>query len=351
VLSSRFSSDRLKIILAFVIVYIVWGSTYVATKITLESLPPFLMTAIRFLIAGAIMYGWASLRGAPRPERAHLLPTALLGILLLVFGSTGVALAVRSVPTGLVSLLVAIVPVYIVLLQWLRPGGIAPTKPVVAGIFVGMTGLIVLLGPDKFASNHGIDLFGVMCVMIGSLGSAIGALYARSARLPASGPQTAGMEMLFAGAVLIVISAIAGEFSFFQHFSLSLKSALSLLYLIVIGSMLAFSAYNWLLVKVPTTRVSTYAYVNPVVAVFLGWFLVGEGITTQTIVGAAIILSAVALITRSSGGGKLVPVRAEAESDEMANTTRVASRDKWIDTGTDTCAVSCNVSYNSAGKD
>jgi drug/metabolite transporter (DMT)-like permease len=303
----KMTPDRLKITLAFLVIYLVWGSTYVATRFTLESLPPFLMGSIRFSIAGAIMYTWMRLRGAPKPEKAHLMPTALLGVLLLVFGSTGVALAVKSVPTGMVSLLVAIVPVYIVLLQWLRPGGVAPGKQVIAGLFVGVAGLILLLGPDKVATNCGIDFFGVMCVLVGSLGSAAGALYARSARLPSCGQVSAGMQMLFAGLILFVISGCAGEFSYFQHFNISLKSALSLVYLIVFGSMLAFSAYGWLLQQVTPTRVSTYAYVNPVVAVFLGWSLAGECISVQTVFGAAIILSAVGLITKSVPKKQLAP--------------------------------------------
>ena len=302
----RMSPNKIKVILAFMVVYVVWGSTYVAIRFTLESMPPFLMVAIRFLIAGALMCAWTHVRGEPKPQKAHLLPTAILGILLLVFGSTGVVLAERSVPSGLVSLLVATVPVYIVLLQWLRPGGTAPGLRVVAGLVVGIVGLILLLGPAKVATNSGIDPFGVGCVLVGALGSAIGALYARSAKLPSSQQVAAGMEMLFAGAVLTVISACAGEFSYFQHFNLSLKSALALVYLIVFGSMLAFSAYGWLLKAVPADRVSSYAYVNPVVAVFLGWSLAGECITTQTIVGAAVILSAVLLITKPGPTAQLV---------------------------------------------
>lgn len=298
--------DKVKVILAFLVVYLVWGSTYVAIRFTLESMPPFLMVAIRFLIAGVLMFGWTMMRGEPRPQKAHIMPTAVLGVLLLVFGSTGVVLAERSVPSGLVSLLVATVPVYIVLLQWLRPGGVAPGKRVVAGLIVGILGLALLLNPDKFAAKNGIDMMGVVCVLVGSLGSAVGALYARSAKLPASQQVAAGMEMLFAGVVLFIIAACAGEFSYFQHFNVSLKSALALAYLIVFGSMLAFSAYGWLLKAVPADRVSTYAYVNPVVAVFLGWSLAGESITAQTVVGAAVILSAVLLITRPGPTAQLV---------------------------------------------
>jgi drug/metabolite transporter (DMT)-like permease len=296
--SIKLTPHQVKVLLAFITVYLVWGSTYVAIKFTLESMPPFLMVAIRFTIAGAIMYAAMRLRGAPKPDRSHVFSTAILGILLLVFGSTGVVLATRSVPTGVVSLLVATVPAYIVLLQWLKPGGMRPTKRVVIGLLLGTTGLALLLRPSSFATSGGIDAFGVICVLIGSLGSAAGALYARSAKLPDSQHLASGMEMLFAGLILFVISFFAGEFSYFQHVNISMKSGLALLYLITFGSMLAFSAYGWLLKMVTPSRVSTYAYVNPVVAVFLGWVLAGEGVTTQTIIGASVILSAVFLISR-----------------------------------------------------
>jgi len=325
-LQSKISPDRLKVFVAFLIVYLVWGSTYIATRFSLESMPLFLMIAIRYLIAGSIMYVWMRMRGAPKPEKAHLVPTAVLGVLLLVFGSAGAAMAVRTVPTGMVSLLVAIGPVYIVLLQWLKPGGSAPDKKVFAGIVVGIAGLLLLLGPDKIATNSGIDLFGVICVLIGSLGAAVGAIYARSARVPASQPLAAGMQMLFASAVLFVISACTGEFSSLQHLNISLKSTVSLVYLIVFGSMMAFTAYGWLLKTVPVTRVSTYAYVNPVVAVFLGWFLAGEVISMQTIAGAAIILSAVALITRSKVTKQLAAVRIDCSSGEETQRTGAFNR-------------------------
>jgi len=304
----RLNSEQLKIVLAFLVVYLVWGSTYVAVRFTLESMPPLLMVALRFFIAGAIMCTWMHLRGTARPQKHHIVPTAVLGTLLLVFGSTGVALAERSVPSSLVALLVATVPVFVVLLQWVRTGGVAPDRRVIAGILVGVAGLILLLGPDKIATNSGIDLLGVFFVLLGSLGSAAGSLYARSAKLPDSQPMASGLQMLFAGLVLFIISACAGEFSYFQHVNISLKSGLALVYLIVFGSMLAFSSYGWLLKMVPPARVSTYAYVNPVIAVFLGWFLAGEGVTSQTLMGAAVILSAVFLITKPAAK-QMTPAR------------------------------------------
>jgi drug/metabolite transporter (DMT)-like permease len=295
---ARFNPHLLRLVSAFALVYIIWGSTYLGIKVALESMPPFFMVGARFLVAGLVMYGWTHLRGAPRPEPRHLLSTFILGILLLGFGTTGVVLAERSLPSGLVSLLVAMVPFFIVLFDWLRPSGKAPTMHIIFGVLLGIGGLAFLLGPSKFAAG-GIDLGALLCVTVGSMGSAAGALYSRSAKLPSSQLQTAGLEMLFAGIVLLLISFAAGEFSLVQHTSFSERSLWALAYLVVFGSMVAFSAYVWLLKEVHPSRVATYAYVNPVVAVLLGWSMAGESITIQTVFGAAIILSSVWLITQS----------------------------------------------------
>ncbi|HEY9754829.1 MAG TPA: EamA family transporter [Oculatellaceae cyanobacterium] len=288
----------MRLVFAFAAVYIIWGSTYLGIKVALESMPPFFMVGVRFLIAGLVMYGWTRIKGTPKPEPAHLLSTLILGVLLLGFGTTGVVLAERSLATGLVSLLVAMVPLFIVLFDWLRPSGKAPEMPVILGVLLGICGLAFLLGPNKFMSG-GTDIGAVMCVVVGSMGSAAGALYSRSAKLPSSQLQTAGLEMLFAGIVLLLISFCAGEFSLVQHTHFSERSLWALAYLVVFGSMVAFSAYVWLLKQVHPSQVATYAYVNPVVAVLLGWSMAGESITVQTVIGAGIILSSVWLITQS----------------------------------------------------
>jgi drug/metabolite transporter (DMT)-like permease len=288
---------RIRIILAFLTIYLIWGSTYIAIKFALESMPPFLMGATRFTLAGVFMCAWMMARGA-RANLSHLLPTATLGFLLLVVGSMGVVLAEKTVPSGMVSLLVAMVPVFIVLLQWLKPGGVRPTGRVVLGLITGISGLILLIEPQKFASGGSIDLGGVFCVLIGCLGSATGALYARTARVPEAQQLAAGMEMLFAGLILFALAGMQGEFALISALHLTFKSVAAWLYLMVFGSMLAFSVYIWLLNQVNPAHVSTYAYVNPVVAIFLGWLLAGETISIQTFTGAGIILAAVWLITQ-----------------------------------------------------
>jgi len=289
---------KLKIILAFLTIYIIWGSTYIAIKFALESFPPFLLGATRFATAGLLMCSWMFLRGAQLPRLSHIRPTAVLGFLLLVVGSMGVVLAEKTVPSGMVSLLVAMVPVDIVLLQWLT-GGHKPGIKVIVGLAVGISGLVVLLEPAKIASGASLDLAGVSYVLLGCLGSAAGAIYSRKAHLPHSQQVAAGMEMFFAGLILFAMAAAAGEFSYFSHINISLKAGLSWLYLLVFGSMLAFSVYIWLLKQVNPAHVATYAYVNPVVAIFLGCTMAGEVVSSQTFIGAGIILVAVWLITRS----------------------------------------------------
>ncbi|MDP3508661.1 MAG: EamA family transporter [Candidatus Melainabacteria bacterium] len=291
--------SRIRIILAFLTIYLIWGSTYIAIKFALESFPPFLMGATRFFTAGLIMCGWMLLRGAPRPNRSHMLPTLALGILLLVIGNTGVVLAEKTVPSGMVSLLAATVPIFIVTLQWLKPKGIKPTKRVILGLITGLSGLVFLIEPQKFAGADSIDLLGVSFVLTGCLSSAVGAIYSRSAHLPSSQQLTAGLQMLFASLILFVCSACAGEFSQIEQLRISFLSGISWLYLVVFGSMIAFSVYIWLLKQVNPAHVSTYAYVNPIVAIFLGWWLAGETISIQTFFGAGVILAAVWLITQN----------------------------------------------------
>lgn len=306
--------STLRIALAFLAIYVVWGSTYVAIKFSLESLPPFLMAAIRFTIAGVLMSIWCKSQGAPLPKRENILPTFILGILLLVFGSTGVVLAEKSAPSGLVSLLVTTVPIYIVLLQWLRPGGKRPTLRVIAGLAMGLIGMLLLLDPRLVHDNESIDYVGVSYVLVGALGSAIGVLYAPRAKLPASQQVAAAMEMLGAGLSLFVIAFCCGEYSYFAAPHISLKSILSMTYLIVFGSMVAFSAYAWLLKVTSPSRVATYAYVNPVVALLLGWLLAGEPLTASSMIGSVVVLSAVWLITQANSGNKTIAESASVKS-------------------------------------
>jgi drug/metabolite transporter (DMT)-like permease len=289
--------SRAQVIAAFAAVYIIWGSTYLAIRYAIESIPPFLMAGVRFVIAGGALYAWTRLRGAERPTAANWRAAAIVGGLLLLGGNGAVVWAEQTVPSGIASLLVATLPLWIVVLEWARPRGVRPSAAVLVGIALGLAGLAVLVGPGLVSSDSGaVDPVGAGVLLLGSLSWAIGSLYARGAPLPRTGPLAMGMEMLAGGALLLVASLARGEWSAFDPGAVTTPSLIALAYLIAFGSLIGFTAYIWLLGVARPEHAATYAYVNPVVAVILGWAVAGEPITGRTIVAAAIIIGAVALI-------------------------------------------------------
>ncbi len=289
--------DSFKILLSFALVYIIWGSTYIAIKFALQSFQPFFMGGIRFTFAGLLMCLVAIFRGERPPQMKELVSATILGTLLLVFGSTGVALAEKTVATGLVSLLVTSVPIYIVLLQWLFSGK-RPSGKTWLGLFMGIVGLSLLLDLDSLDKDGQVDLFGAACVLVGAFGSACGAIYTRKAVNHPSQVYSVGMQMLAAGLILFLLSCLTGESG---HSWSALANAkgeawLALAYLAVFGSIVAFSAYVYLLQNVTPSRVATYAYVNPIVAVFLGWLWNGEAFTPRVLLSGLTVLFTVWLI-------------------------------------------------------
>lgn len=298
-----------KLIMAFAAVYIVWGSTYLAIRFGVESIPPFMMAGTRFVIAGFFMYGWARLRGAKSPTLTEWRSAAIIGTLLLFVGNGGVTWAEQKVPSGITALLIATVPMWIVMLDWLLHGSERPRPGVIVGLLVGLLGVFMLIGPEQLLGHDRIDLGGVGVLMVACVSWAFGSLYSRKAVLPASPLLTTSMEMVSGGAVLYVVAAFTGEFQRFSPENVSVRSWLSLGYLSVFGSIIAFTAYVWLLRVVHASRVATYAYVNPVIAIVLGWSLAGEEFTMQMLLAAAIIIVAVALIiTNPSKTVKAFPV-------------------------------------------
>lgn len=299
--SARRSAPRARIVTAFALVYVIWGSTYLAIRFAIEALPPLLMAGARFVVAGGLLYAWTRRRGAAerpaRPTRSEWAWGTLVGALLLLFGNGGVVWAERVVPSGVVALLVAAVPIWMVVLDWLRPGGARPTALVIAGLVTGLVGLVVLIGPESLVGGGAIDPVGAAVALAGSLAWAGGSILARSDRLPRTPLLATAVEMIGGGALLLVAGLLAGEASRFSPADVTLRSGLSWIYLVTFGSLVGFTAYIWLLGNVSAARASTYAYVNPVVAVFLGWALASEPLTARTLVAAAIIVGAVALIT------------------------------------------------------
>ncbi len=281
---------------SFAAVYIIWGSTYLAIRYAVDSLPPFLMAGVRFVIAGAILYSFMASRGTAAPKRIHWRSTLIIGALLLLAGNGGVVWAEQRVPSGIASLMVAIVPLWIVLIDWLRPGGSRPSLPVTVGVLIGLVGIgLLVLGSDE--SSQPVDLAGVFSILIATICWASGTFYARSAPLSSSSLQTTAMEMLCGGGLLLLVGTVSGEWGRLDLTKVTLPSVVALIYLIVFGALVAYTGYTYLINHATPARAATYAYVNPVVAVFLGWLFRGEPLTIKTLIAAAIIVGSVVIIT------------------------------------------------------
>lgn len=281
---------------ALAAVYVVWGSTYIAILFALGTLPPFLMAGARFLIAGTIIYAWARARGAPRPEPGHWRGSAIVGALLLLCGNGGVVWGETRVESGIAAVLVSMSPIWMALFEWVVYGGARPGGRTLLGLAAGLGGVVLLVATGGKGGRAGVDPLGAAVLVGASLAWSFGSIYSRRARLPASTPLATGMQMLAGGAMLLVLAAVDGEFGRFDPAAVSLRSALAIVYLVIFGSIVGFSAYLWLLRVTTTARVSTYAYVNPVVAVLLGWAFAGEALAPRTLVAMSIIVASVAII-------------------------------------------------------
>ena len=292
---------------ALIAVYIVWGSTYLAIRFTIETIPPFLSAGIRFLVSGAILYGLNRLRGDPAPRKIEWRSAAIIGLLLLLGGNGGLVWAEQHIPSGIASLFIATTPLWMVLIDSLRPNGVHANWMTWMGVIVGLTGIALLANPwQSHTGSPALDPVGMVVLILAALSWSIGSLYSRKASLPSSSLLGTGMEMLVGSLGLFVFSAVIGEWNQFDLATLSIRSIGGLIYLIVFGSFIGFVAYTWLLRNAPTPIVSTYAYVNPVVALLLGSVIAGETLDRQDIISALIILSGVVLITtaKSFGVGK-----------------------------------------------
>jgi drug/metabolite transporter (DMT)-like permease len=282
---------------AFAAVYLAWGSTYAAIRIAIDTMPPLLMAGARFLLAGTVLYAIMRLRGEPAPQRRHWGTTALIGLLLPTIGNGGVTMAERTVPSAIVALLVAMVPMWMVLLEWLRPGGTRPTGRTILGLVIGFAGIVLLVGPGSLAGGERVDPVGAGIVTVGALAWAFGSIWSRSAALPKNALVATGMEMAWGGLWLLLAGTLRGELGVLDPSAFTTRSVLAFAYLVVVGSLIGFSAYIWLLGVSTPARVSTYAYVNPLVAVLLGWALLDEPLSGRVLAAAAIIVAAVAVIT------------------------------------------------------
>jgi drug/metabolite transporter (DMT)-like permease len=308
------SRKLLLLIAAFAAVYLIWGSTYLAIKYAIETIPTFIMAGTRFIVAGGVLYLAARMMpGYERPKAIHWRTSFIVGTLLLGFGNGFVVLAEHYVSSSMTALLIASNPFWMVTIGWLFMRRGRPNLKVALGLLVGFFGVTMLIlgGGDSGGSAEGGQLLGIILVMIATIGWAFGSLYGGVAPTPKSNVLASGMQMLAGGTVLALASLISGEWQTFDYRAVSGVSWVALVYLTFIGALVAYSAYSYLLQNASPSMLSTYAYVNPVVAVLLGWAIAGESMTGQMLLGAAIIVGSIVLITSNNKSGTI------AETDEV----------------------------------
>ena len=312
--------SRALIFAAFAAVYTIWGSTYLAIRFAVEVLPPFLMVGTRFLVAGSILYVWVRLSGAPRPDLSQWKSAAIIGLLMLVLGNGLVSWAEQKIPSGLAALMVATVPFWMVMLDWMRPRGTAPSSRVVLGLIIGFVGVALLFQPWRSTEGETFDLLSAAILIVATLFWATGSLYSVRAKLPPSSVLSMGMEMLSGGFIALLVGMLRGELANIEVSAITVRSLLALTYLILFGSLVGFNAYMWLLRVCAPAWVSTFAFVNPVVAVFLGWAFGGEPLTVRILIAASLIVISVFFITfckaRDGSSGELLGNR--REEDDIA---------------------------------
>jgi drug/metabolite transporter (DMT)-like permease len=296
---------------ALATVYLVWGSTYLAIAIGVETIPPFVMAAIRFAAAGAILIAWEVLRGGRGfrlPSAREWRDSAIVGTLLLGLGNGFVGIAEQTVPSGIAAILIGLVPAWFAILGWLYFRDRLP-RLAVAGIVLGLLGVVVLVWPFGPRANV-IDLAGLAILIVAAVSWAHGSIFsARRAKLPARPLMATGLQMLLGSGALFVEAALTGEFGRFDSAAVSGPSLAALTYLVLVGSLVGFNAYAWLLRHAPLSLAGTYAFVNPVVAVALGSLILAEPVSPRTLVASAVIVVAVAMIVTSRGRMTRVDLR------------------------------------------
>ena len=307
------------LIAAFAAVYIFWGSTYLAIKYAIETLPPFLMAGARFAFAGSILFLWARFaKDYETPTLKQWKTSFIVGTLLLLGGNGGVVFAQHYIPSSLAALLVATEPLWIVVLSWTWLGHGRPNWKVGLGLLVGFAGVWLLISGR---ASTGVEAAGfgqwiaIVAVMLGAFSWAAGSIYGLRASTPKSSLLAAGMQMLAGSVSLLLVGLIRGEWSTFDPSAVSFNSLFGVGYLVIFGSLVGFTAYSWLLKNARPSMVATYAYVNPVIAVLLGWLIAGESMTGQMLIGAGVVVGSVVLIT-SQNTPSSEPEREVADIDE-----------------------------------
>lgn len=306
-LSSSSSSEgasryRIQFFLAYSSVCLIWGSTYLAVRFALETLPIFTMGAFRFIIAGLVMYGVARLMGEAHPTKEQWKSSGIVGLFLIMGGNAGSMLGVKYIPTGIAALLTTSLPMWMVLLDWLRPRGSRPHGGVIIGLLLGCIGIVWLLQPwnTSLHVSHGQYNYplGTLAILGGTTAWAFGSMYARYATKPAGAFIGTAAQLLVGGVAMAIFSGLMGEWSSIHLQTISVKSLFALVYLIIFGSIITFASYGWLIRNTIPALASSYTYINPVIALLLGATLGGEPITIMTIIAGMIIISAVLMIAK-----------------------------------------------------
>jgi drug/metabolite transporter (DMT)-like permease len=277
-------------------VFFIWGSTYLAIRFAIESIPPLLMAGLRFLIAGGLLFFISRINNKEKIKLVHLRSAFIIGALLLLGGNGGVVWAEQWVPSGITALLISTVPIWVAIISWIMPKGDTPSLKNVIGVILGFAGLFFLISPNTLLAGGNVNLTGAAVLVAGALSWAIGSIYTRHAIVPDSKLMTVALEMLGGGIALIIVSYFFGDWGRFHITLITTKSLFAISYLIIFGSLIAFTAYIWLLDAAGPAKATTYAYVNPVVAVILGWLMAGEELSAKMIFSAIVIIIAVAII-------------------------------------------------------
>ena len=289
--------SRPALLLAFATIYLVWGSTYLGIRIAMETIPLFAMAGTRFVLAGALLFAWLRFRGVSWPTARQWRINAVIGTFLLLGGNGFVVWAEQFIPTGITALLIGGGPLFIVLTEWAWPGGTRPTLITAGALLLGFAGVTWLAAPWENSGAGGLYVPGVVALLLACIFWAIGSIYSRHAKHGADPLLASSLQMLTGGATLLVAATIHGDFARLDPAAISTRSWTAFTYLVLVGSLIGFSTFVWLMKNCAPARVATYAYVNPIVAVFLGAVFHGEAVTSRTFTAAAIIVAAVAIIT------------------------------------------------------
>jgi drug/metabolite transporter (DMT)-like permease len=310
---SMTGENRLLIFLAFACIYVIWGSTYLAIRYAVETIPPLFVAGFRHLIAGGLLFGWCWWRGL-RPVRQQWFASIVLAVLFFLIGHGTLHWAQQTLPSGLAALLIAIEPIFVaVILTATRRARF--TRSLLVGLLLGLFGVALIIGADVRSSRP--EILSSFAVLIGAASWSIGIVYSRSASLHPDSRMAAAMSLLAGAGMLLLGGMVTGEAARLELTAVSLRSLLALGYLAVAGSLLAYSAYFWLLDRFPPTLVATHTYVNPVVALILGWAIAGEALTVRFVFGGVVVIAAIALVGRATSR--------EAQADKIREQRRHAS--------------------------